>query len=128
MLDFKTKRKIKDILYSRVAIGLLGIIFIFFANSALSVYKKARFASDNKEMAENSLNKLKAREKFFSHKIDILKTPRGVEEEIRGKFGLVKKGEEVVVVVGSDNNKKNNNKKNNISVIGKWWGKFIGSF
>jgi len=127
MLDFKKKRKIKEILYSRVTVILLFVVFVFSVSNAWDVYKKASFASDNKKIAEDDLNALKERESSLVRKIDRLKTDRGTEEEIREKFGLVKKGEEVVVIVDSKEEKSKDN-KNRLGVAGEWWRKFLELF
>ncbi len=124
MLNFNKKREIKEMLYSKIVIGLLGIIFIFIANGTWNVYKKASFASGNKNVAENSLNKLKVREKILTRDISTLKTPRGVEAQVRNKFGFVKKGEEVVVVVNQDK-ANSHNKENNIGYSSGWWNKIL---
>ena len=127
MLDFKKKRKIKEILYSRVTIILLFFIFLFFANSTWDVYKKASLASENKKIAEKDLNALKEREKNLVNKIDRLKTDIGVEEEIREKFGFVKDGEEVVVIVDSKE-EIDESSDSGFDTAKKWWKKFTGLF
>jgi hypothetical protein len=45
------------------------------------------------------LEKLKEREKKLSIELDKLNTARGVEEELRKKFGIVKDKEGVVVII-----------------------------
>ncbi len=127
MLDFKKKKKVKEILYSRFMIIILLAIFLFFVSGAWDVYKKASFSGYNKMVAEKKLNILKNKKESLISKIDELKTERGVETKIRSKFGLVKKGEEVVVVV--DKNSKNIKlDSSNYSIIKRWWDNFIGLF
>ena len=50
-------------------------------------------------MARDESNQLKQREYNLKEKVQALKTERGVEEEVRNKFGFVKEGEEVIVIV-----------------------------
>ncbi len=127
MLDFKKKRKIKGILYSRFMIIVLVVIFIFFIRGVWDVYKKSSFSGYNKTIAEKRLNVLKNKKDSLVSKINKLKTQRGIEAKIRSKFGLVKEGEEVVFVINKDNkNPKINNP--NYSIIRGWWSKFVGLF
>lgn len=127
MLDFKKKRRIKEILYSRITIIFLVVVFIFFANSTWDIYKKSRFASENRTIAENNLDKIKKRENILVYKINKLNTKRGVEEEIRNKFGFVKKGEDVVVVV-TPNKKDKNDSIKSVSFAERWWRKLLDLF
>ncbi len=127
MLDFKKKRKIKEILYSRVTIVLLFVVFAFSVSNAWDVYKKSSFASDNKKIAEDDLIALEERESNLVRKIDRLKTDMGVEEEIREKFGFVREGEEVVVIVDSSE-EKDENADSGFGTAREWWKKFTGLF
>jgi len=102
MLDFKEKRKLKKILYSKPMIIVLGLVFVFMVNAVWGVYKKAKIAHGNKTLILQDFNELKEREEDLSLKIEKLKTDRGIEEKMREKFGVVREGEEVVVVIDSN--------------------------
>lgn len=127
MLDFKEKRKMKTILYSRVTIVLLGIFLAFLLHSVWGVYQKAKVAYESKSRVDADFSELKDREGALLHSIESLKTDRGIESEIRGKFGVVKSGEEVVVIVDSDSeNTMDSGQKAGIS--GNLWQKLKGFF
>ena len=125
MLDFKEKRKLKGILYSKPMIIFLGLILVFLINAVWDVYKKAKIANDNKELVSQNFNELKERKEDLSSKIEKLNTERGVEEELRKKFGVAREGEEVVVVINPDIEK---DKEKSIFSPQGLWQKFLGIF
>jgi len=127
MLNFKEKRTVKRFLYSKITIVLLAIILVFLINSAWGVSKKARIAYENKERVSGDLLELQEREMALLASIEKLKTDRGIESEIREKFGVVKKGEEVVVIVDSKKEKAEDDVQSAMSPHGLWQ-KFIGLF
>ncbi len=127
MLNFKEKRTVKRFLYSKITIVLLALVLVFLINSAWGVSKKARVAYENKERVSGDLIELKERERALLENIEKLKTERGVESEIREKFGVVKNGEEVVVIVDSKVEKAKDDEQSIMSPRGLWQ-KFIGIF
>ncbi len=61
------------------------------------------------------MEKLQKREKNLLSELNKLNTERGIEGELRKKFGIVKDGEEVVVIVeptGNNSTKNGDVKKN----------------
>ncbi len=127
MLNFKEKRIVKRFLYSKITIALLALILVFLLNSSWGVYKKAKIAYENKERVEGNLKELQEREEALLANIVKLKTDRGIESEIREKFGVVKNGEEVVVIVDSKTEKTEDDAQSAMSPRGLWQ-KFIGIF
>lgn len=127
MLNFKEKRTIKRFLYSKITIALLALILVFLLNSAWGVYKKARIAYENKERVSEDLIELQEREMSLLASIEKLKTERGIESEIREKFGVVRNGEEVVVIVDSKTEKGEDDEQSVMSPRGLWQ-KFIEIF
>lgn len=63
------------------------------------MYSRWIESSDNLKNVAASVESLKGREAELVFEIDRLETARGVEEEIRKKYSVVKPGEEMVVVV-----------------------------
>lgn len=93
-------------MYSRGMLIGLGIIVLFLGNATWSVYKKWGEAKENRKLDESALTALAAREKHLSAENKRLGSDRGVEEELRKRFGVAKDGEEVFIVVNpksSDN-------------------------
>jgi cell division protein FtsB len=127
-MDFKEKKKFKNIFYTQFTVFILAVILIFSVHGVWGVYKKASIAYSNRNLALNNLNELKERESELVLKIKKLKTDRGIEEEIREKFGVVKKGEEMVIIVDSKDEKSKNDKERTIGIIESWWQNFLGIF
>ena len=90
---------------SRPALAFLGIIVLIFAWSVFGLVGKAQETTKNKKIAEDKITELQKEKSTLSLDIDKLKTDKGLEENIREKFGYAKEGEGMVVVV--DDTKSN---------------------
>ncbi len=101
MIDFQQKRKINNILYSKVSFVVLLILLVFLGRSTYNIYSKYKISSDNYASAKRDYNSLKARKDMLESEITRLKTDIGIEEEIRSKFNVAKPGETVVTVISS---------------------------
>lgn len=99
MRDFQRKKKIRKLLYSKTAILILFIMLIFVAKAAVGVFYKERESKKNLLRVEENLSALQAREDKLKEEIERLKTPEGVEAEIREQFQVAKPGERMVVLV-----------------------------
>ncbi|MEK7555668.1 MAG: septum formation initiator family protein [Patescibacteria group bacterium] len=99
MLDFQQKKKLRKAMYSKVVLFILSIVALFLGNATWNVYQKYSEARQNEEIVSNEIQKLQERERDLSVDIARLNTERGVEEELRKRFGVAKKGEEVMVIV-----------------------------
>jgi cell division protein FtsB len=113
MANFQRKSKGKNILYSKVSIVILGLIFLFLLVGVISMIRKTREAYINKEVAKEKLAELKGQKTNLENETTKLKTDKGIEENIREKFRVVKDGEGLVIITDekskseeSDNNKK----------------------
>jgi len=89
------------LLYSKITIGFLVVVLLFIASAAWGVYGKYRETEENTENILHELAKLQEREAAVKNEIKRLSSERGVEEEIREKFGFIKRGEGVIVIVDS---------------------------
>ena len=119
------KKKFHQIVYSRPTLVLLAVLLVVALNSTWKMYEKASLAREQKNRLENELESLKARELDLQAKIANLKTERGLEEEIRGRFSVAKNGESVVVVVDPSYEGTSTQDE---SVIGGLWHKFLRLF
>ncbi len=101
--------------YSKIIIIILFIFVLFAGNTTWNLYQKYREAKFNRDIAQSELEKLQKREKNLLSELNKLNTERGIEGELRKKFGIVKDGEEVVVIVeptGNNSTKNGDVKKN----------------
>jgi len=78
-----------------------------------------------RDTAKQRFDDIKKREGNLESQIETLKTPEGIEEEIRSKFNVVKPGEQVILIVPEE-------KKDEVapepSFFGKIWLKIKGIF
>ncbi len=83
----------------------LFILAILFLLVILSIYKISYFikiekeTSAKKELSLNNLESFKERENILNKDIAKMETENGIEDIIRDKFQVVKKGEKMVVIV-----------------------------
>jgi len=81
-----------------ILLGLL-IIFLVVLRATWDLYQKSQLAGAKLNSSADRLAKLTERQTVLRDKIERLKTPRGVEEEIRNNFPVVKEGEQVINLV-----------------------------
>jgi len=116
-MDFHEKRKFKRLLYSKLSLIILALIVIKLSFSAFDMYKKERDTRLKRIEQKNILYEFKKREKDLSDEIKRLSSEKGIEEEIRSKFEVGKKGESVVLII---DNPEEENIKNNIAEKSFW--------
>ena len=107
MYRFEKKKKLRRALYSRPSIALIILVIVFMASATWSWLEKYQESQTNREIAEREYRELKAREEMLTEEVAALKTERGIEEEVRSRFGYVKEGEGVIVVIDDKTNTQN---------------------
>lgn len=110
-------------MYHRITLFVLGFLVVSSLYSTFGVWQKKKESEEFRKVAEKKLSELQNRHDNLEKDIERLETPEGVEEEIRSKFSVAKKGENVVVIV------------NDIAVDGSsstekvsFWQKFLNLF
>lgn len=101
MFDFHEKRKIRNVLYSKLVLVLLVLVVGLLLYSVFGVFQKERETVVNKTERTKVLSELKERERLLDEEINRLSTERGVEGEIRSKFDVAREGERVVIIIDS---------------------------
>ncbi len=99
MKVFERKRKLRKSIYSRPSIILLFLVTVFLATGLPGWYEKYSESAENRAQAERALAKLSEREIRLTEEIKALQTERGIEEEIRKKYGYAKEGEREIIVI-----------------------------
>ncbi|TSC56608.1 MAG: hypothetical protein Greene041679_508 [Parcubacteria group bacterium Greene0416_79] len=99
MREFQQKRKMRRALYSRVTLLVLLALLVVVARGALNVYKKERESRKQLDRVDAELSVLETRRAALAEQIERLKTPAGIEAEIREQFQVAKPGERMVVIV-----------------------------
>jgi cell division protein FtsB len=101
MLGFWEKRSYRRFMYSRASLVVILAVVVLLGRAAFVMYGKEREARRNAAAAAEELVAVKEREEYLEKEIARLETERGVEEEIRKKFRVVKEGEQLIVLVDS---------------------------
>jgi cell division protein FtsB len=99
MRSISRKGKISQFLYTKAALFVLIIMIAAASRAAWGVYQKSRETQENIRKARAELETLRGRKRFLESEIERLSSERGLEEEIRKRFPVVKEGEEVAVIV-----------------------------
>lgn len=113
MKNFQEKNKWRKIMQSKPALIFLFIIALLFLWSIVNLFGKMQETITNKKIAEEKIITLQNDKEKLSLDIKNLQTEKGIEENIREKFGLAKEGEGMIVVVEDKKQEENdqNNKK-----------------
>ena len=123
MLEFQEKRKIRNILYSKITLVILIGLLIVVGSATLNIYDKQKESEEFKLKVSEEFNKLEKRELELQASIEKLQTNRGIEEEIRERFGVILPDEEVIVVVEPREEEKDNQ---NFKKDQSFWSKIFG--
>lgn len=99
MREFQRKRKMRRLLYSRFTLLVLLIVLAFLVKASWGAYRRDRENRANLLSAQTELAALQARHSTLEEKLTRLKSPEGIEAEIREQFQVAKPGEKMVVVV-----------------------------
>jgi cell division protein FtsB len=100
MNDFRTrKNNTKPWTHSWAFLFVLVVILGFFARSAYESFAKKRNADRERIKYEERFNELVQKKKDLENRINNLKTDRGVEEELRKRFNIVKPGETLIRII-----------------------------
>ena len=120
---FKKKKTFGELLRSPVVLALLFFVALFLLAQAWDLFGRARGARAAAVQAQAEYDALVLRKADLEQKIARMRTPEGLDVELREKFGVVKDGEEEVVVVaeGSSSQAAVDDKD------GLWY-KFLGLF
>lgn len=86
------------VLYSPLAVAILGILVLLLARSVWGVYKKETQAREARDAALYQLGVMESRRNDLARDVHDLESSEGVEAALREKFSVAKEGEEVIVI------------------------------
>jgi cell division protein FtsB len=84
---------------------LLLVLIIVTARGAYGMYKNAEGTKEKRLRAEAALAHLEARESTLKSEVERIKTPQGLDEEIRERYGVKKPGEGVIIILDEEEEK-----------------------
>lgn len=99
MFKFHERRRLKQLLFSKITLLVLLIVVLFFSTSVWDVYQKQRETVLKRERAERELAELREREASLRAEIERIESKQGLEAEIRSRFEVGREGEGVIVIV-----------------------------
>lgn len=102
MKDFKRKKLVKNILFSYATLCMLGVCTVLLGMSVFERFTVEREMSARRVEAERELQELKLRAAALESQVEYLEDDRGMEAEIRGRFDVVKEGEQVVIILDDE--------------------------
>jgi len=120
MKKIQHKRQFRKIVESKPVLVILCVFLVFFIFNIIKLVNKASETKQNRDVAQDKINELEKQKEDLEQKIQKLSTEKGVEEDIREKFGLGKEGEGMVVIVEDENKIKTEEVEKN----GGFWGFF----
>ncbi len=99
MREIVKKRQVRRLVFSYMTAGVSAILLVLGVSATWGVYGKYRETERVRQSVEAHVAALDARKDQLTSSIDRLTTERGVEKEIRERFGFVREGEEVIMIV-----------------------------
>ena len=102
MFDFHEKRKIKSWLFSRTSIALLLVAYGLLSVSVFERYQKERETALKYDERSAELMELAARAAVLESKVEYMESARGIEDEIRHRYDVVKEGERAVIIMDAE--------------------------
>jgi len=101
-MDHRDKVKIRRLIYSRITLLILALVFVAILKGSINVYKKQKLSRDTLRKADSELLELRERQEFLNEEIDSLNTKDGVEATLRERFGVAKEGEGVIILLDEE--------------------------
>ena len=101
MRDFKKRKLVRSIVYSPLTASILLLAVFFALHAVWNIFTTYRYTKQNYEIVREEYTELTERKENIEKRVGQLSTEKGVETEIRNKFGFVKKGEKVVIIAES---------------------------
>jgi cell division protein FtsB len=99
---FQANKTGRQIIYDRLILLALLVVLLVVSRGAWLLWNKNAVAKDNLVSSEIHLKQLEDRKRMLESKLSKIQTPRGLEEEIRTNFSVVKPGEKVINIVDPD--------------------------
>lgn len=96
------RRRLRRLTASRPVQVFLFLILILVGESVAQLYQRERVVVKEEQLLKHELALLEAKRLELMAEVASLETDRGMEEAIRGRFGMVKEGEKVINLVGEN--------------------------
>lgn len=94
-----SKKNQIPLIYSWVSLLVLMFLLVIFVRGAYASFSKKQTAEIQKQEYQQHHQDLEYKKEVLESKIQHLESQRGVEEELRKRFNVVKQGETVIRIV-----------------------------
>ncbi len=92
----------QKIALSWFTIGALCAIVTVLSFAVFDMYKKNRLATEKMLSAKGELTKIESRKDSLAKDLKRIKTGKGIEERLREKFDVGKKGERLLIIIDKE--------------------------
>lgn len=82
----------------KIVLGTIILVVLIVAYNLISQIIQTTKSSERLSQAADSVYKLEAKNRALKEKLTQMQSPQFLEEEVRNKLGLSKKGETIVVI------------------------------
>ena len=103
MRSFQKHGKLQYLMQTKTFLVFFGLVILFFIYSMFGFLGKMQETKRNRQNIEDKIVELEKSKQKFNADISNLKTDKGIEENIRDKFGLVKEGENMILIIEDKN-------------------------
>ncbi len=90
---------VKRVLYAPITLVALSVLLVLLGRAAWGAYRSERDNFTEFGRVHTEAAALRERESALESDIELLKTPRGMEEALRNKYPVVREGESMVIIV-----------------------------
>lgn len=108
--------KTRSSIFTPLIVCLLLLAVIVLTKSVYGLYQKKVMTVGHRQETEREWSELETRKAGLVAAVELLKTPRGEEAEIRGNFPVVLPGEQVITVVEDNSNASSNASSTEVSL------------
>ena len=98
MVTLKTRRKIREWLSSRLAVGVLVVLFLLLVSPVWSMYRNYTESRELRSEAEREMEEITAQSERIEDEIRYLQSELGREDELRQRFTAGREGERVAII------------------------------
>ncbi len=123
MLEFQERRRLRKILYSPYAAGVLIVLALLLVRSVWNLYTDKYVTSiESFDKTESELRTLQQRRAQLEEDIALISTERGREEVIRETYQVAKPGERSIQIIDDQNATSNTA---SVVIELSWWQRFV---
>lgn len=107
MFDFHEKRRIRSFVYSKFVVFFFLLLSLLLSISVYNRYVVSNEMKTKLDARRTTLGELQQHALMLEAKVKYLENDRGIEEELRNRFNVVKEGEKAIILIDPVHIKQN---------------------